>query len=413
MSKRFWFFFLVATGVFFVVVVGLTGYRIESARERNAIAARQGSSLLADKASSLRDMTGGFDAPQFKADMRALFTADPRLLLVCIHSSRDGIQYFIARDRSYLVNPAAITASWRGTPAYRSSRGYDLAISASLPDAAAGATMDSLWIVMGREDLYPVIRDDLYLFLAFLLVCGVGLLIFMSVQQEPARGTRGAGGADGPAEADAAGGAAREPAAPRPASSQPGKAAAAEARQRPAPQSQPREASGTGLVSERTGLVWAEHLEPRLKTELERASSSDQDLAFARIRIDEPFVDARLPLVYAEVARILKDSYPLHDLIFETGSDGYSVLLPETDVDAAVRVLDKFRLKAAAALVEGKTRTVSVGVSARGGRLIEDNVLVEEADIAVAKASREGGNQVIGFRADAARFRDALNGRLT
>jgi hypothetical protein len=60
--------------------------------------------------------------------------------------------------------------------------------------------------------------------------------------------------------------------------------------------------------------------------------------------------------------------------------------------------------------VEGRGRTVSVGVSSRGGRLIEALTLLEEAETALAKASREGGNQVIGFRADPARFRATLTG---
>ena len=63
--------------------------------------------------------------------------------------------------------------------------------------------------------------------------------------------------------------------------------------------------------------------------------------------------------------------------------------------------------------MEGRTRSVSIGVSSRGGRLIDEKVVLEEADVAVAKASREGGNQVIGFRADAARFRSSLTESLT
>jgi GGDEF domain-containing protein len=105
---------------------------------------------------------------------------------------------------------------------------------------------------------------------------------------------------------------------------------------------------------------------------------------------------------------MLLQSFPLHDLIFETGNDAYALVLPDLDVDAALKRLDGFRAKVAGAPVEGRTRTVSIGVSSRGGRLLNERTLREEADVSVAKASREGGNQVIGFRADAARFRDKL-----
>jgi GGDEF domain-containing protein len=105
---------------------------------------------------------------------------------------------------------------------------------------------------------------------------------------------------------------------------------------------------------------------------------------------------------------MLLQAFPQHDLIFETGNDSCTLVLPEMDVDSALKRLDGFRSKVAGTPVEGRTRTVSIGVSSRGGRLLDERTLREEADVAVAKASREGGNQVIGFRADAARFRDKL-----
>ena len=110
---------------------------------------------------------------------------------------------------------------------------------------------------------------------------------------------------------------------------------------------------------------------------------------------------------------MLRESFLLHDLLFELGNDSYAIVLPDQDVDAALRQVDEFRKRVAANPVQGLSRTVSAGVTSRGGRLIDEDVLRDEAEIAVAKAAREGGNQVIGFRADAARFRDSLNASLT
>jgi GGDEF domain-containing protein len=118
-------------------------------------------------------------------------------------------------------------------------------------------------------------------------------------------------------------------------------------------------------------------------------------------------------MVYAAVARLLRETFPLHDLIFEAGDDSYTLLLPDNEVDSAVRVLDEFRGKVAGTVIEGRNRTVSIGVSSRGGRLIEDITLLEEAVVSAAKATREGGNQVIGFRADPAKYRDSLSGART
>jgi len=408
MNKRFSWIFLLASGAFFVFIVGLTGYRIEDARRHNAAAVREHAASLAAKVRSLRDITGSLQSPLFKTDMRDVFDGEPRLLLLSLHSPQDGIVYLVARNRAALKEPAQITPEWRGTPVYQVNRGSEFLVSSSLGSDMPGMTVDALFVIMGREDLYPVVRDDLYFFLAFLLVCGVAILIVMSVQPdaEPlpprASGTRRADEPD------------RGPFAPRyPADSAP-RYPADSAPTPSSPQaSRGQEEASRALTSPRTGLVWAEYLEPRLKAELERAASSDQDLSLAHLRIDEPFADGRLPMAYAEIARLLTQSFPLHDLIFETGDDSYTLIMPDADVDAAVRPLEDLRKRLPGTPIEGRTRTLSIGVSSRGGRLIDARVLREEADIALAKASREGGNQVIGFRADAARFRDTLTGATT
>ncbi len=403
MDKRFSWIFLIVSGAFFVFIVGLTGYRIEDARHRNAAAAREAMPGLASKAAELRDAAGGFDAPAFKREMRLTFDADPRLLLVAIHSPTDGMLYLVSRNRAFLREPSTITPGWRGTPVYQVTRGYELLLSTPLSGGAADVTLDAVSVIMGREDLYPVIRDDLFFFLAYLLVCGVLVLIVMGIQ-ESARAGRGDDAAASPAASPAPVHAPQSAAAP----SAPGANG-------PAPWLAPRQEEALphparALTSPRTGLGWADHLDARLKAELDRASASDQDLACARIRIDEPFADAKLPLVHAEIARMLKGAFPLHDLIFESGNDAYGVILPDTELDAAVRLFEDFRSRCAGTPVEGRGRTVSIGVASRGGRLIEARTLLEEAETALAKASREGGNQVIGFRADPSRFRATLTG---
>jgi hypothetical protein len=396
MDKRFSWIFLLASGAFFIFIVGLTGYRIENARRHNTVAVRERLTELADQALSVRDSTGGYDAPQFSKDMKAVFDAEPRLLLLSIHSAEDGILYLVARNRSYLKEPTAIRPEWRGIPAYRVSRGYETLLSTTVQDGITEPTVDGLFVIMGREDLLPVVRDDLFLFLAFLLVCGVLILIVMSVQQDSAYAQASFPGTPSPPRQEYK--PPEHPGVPRSTEKSEGSRPAAPA------------APARALTSPRTGLVWSEHLEPRLRAELERAASADQDLSLARLRIDEPFVDAKLPVVHAGIAQLLKESFPLHDLIFETGNDSCTILLPDIGIDAAVAILEEFRRKAAGAPVEGKVRSISVGVSSRGGRLLEQKTLLEEADVALAKASREGGNQVIGFRADAARFRDRLAG---
>ncbi len=379
MDKRFSWIFLAASAAFFLFIVGLTGYRIEAARRANTVSVDERIGELAMRASELRNAAGSFEAPSFKEGMRSAFDRESRLLLLSIRSEADGMLYLVARNRSYLREPAELDPDWRGIPSYQSSRGYEVLVSrpveASPFDSGfANASIDALFVIMGREDLYPVLRDDLYLFLAFLLVCGVFILIVTGLQHDEADGRQGPSAAD-----SRAGGWAERT-----------------------------------LLSPSSGLVWAEHLKPRLRAEIDRAASSDQDISFASLSIDgrsaEGARSAGLAAARASIAKLLRETFASHDLLFEIGEDSFAVILPDTDIDQAVKSLEAMRRKAAGTTVEGKARTLSIGVSSRAGRLVEEKTLLQEGAIAREKASREGGNRVVGFRADPARYRRALSG---
>ena len=358
MNRRISWTFLGVSVAFFLFVVGLTGYRLEDARGRNSLQARDALIDVTTRVSALRTTYVGLDAPAARKELRALFDAQPRLLLMSVHSPSDGLVYLVARNQEYLKEPAVPDPAWRGTPTYRVSQGYEVLQSRPLDGDTSGAALDAVFVIMGREDLYPIVRDDLYLFLAFLFVSGVVILIAMSVQEDlpvPETPSRG-------------------PIDPR------------------------------GLTSPRSGLLRAEHLEPRLLSELEKAISAGHDISVARIQIDEPHASSNLSEAYTEIARVLLLRFPAHDCLFESGSETFTVLLPEADIDAAVRTLDAFRKAVGSREIEGRVRSLSVGASSRGARLISASTLLEEAEVALAKACREGGNQVIGFRADPSRY---------
>lgn len=359
MNRHISWAFLAVSVAFFLFIVGLTGYRLENARAQNSLLARDRLIDITAKVASIRTTYVSLDSPAARKELRGLFDGEPRLLLMSVHSPNDGILYLVSRNSQYLKEPAAPTAQWRGTPAYQVSKGYEVVLSRPLDGNAAGAVLDAVFVIMGREDLYPIVRDDLYLFLAFLLVGGVVILIVVSVQGVPSEAERPV----------------RGPADPH------------------------------GMTSPRSGLYRAEHFEAKLHAELERVTALGQDLALARIRIDEPFADSHLPAVYTEIARVLLLRFPAHECLFESGNDLFTALLPEVDIDAAVRSLDAFRKAVGSRQIEGKARALSIGVSSRGGRLLSASTLLEEADISLSKASREGGSQVVGFRADPSRYR--------
>ena len=389
MGRQFSWIFIGVSAAFFLFITGLTGYRVDAVRRANAESAGARAVTMAARARQLAAGPGGFAGPAFRDGMKESFEADGRLLLAAVRSDGGGFLWLMARDLRVLETPPVPTESWRGTPVYRVRKGVERLVTQPLSSAAEGSAVvfDGVFAVLGREDLYPVLRDDLYLFLAFLLASGIFMLLTIGYPE--ARSTAGSPGASPAADP-------RTAAAPGSFASRiPADALGAH---------------GRSLASPSTGLVWAEHLAPRLKAEIERAAAADQDLSFARVVLDGPRDAPGSDAAAAEVARQLRSSFPVADLLFESGPGSFSVLLPDQDLDQAVRTLDGLRSRVAAGASGGARCTVSVGVSARGGRLIEENTLLVEAEIASGRAVREGGNRVVGFRADPAKFRAALGG---
>lgn len=380
MGKAIPYVFLGVSIAFFLVLTGLTAYRVDSARRTNAAQADASAAQLLQSAADAQRSTGGFTSPYFKQRMRNEFSNQPRLLAMTIYSDSDGILYVISRDRSYLRDPQEPAPDWRGVPLYNVSPGTERLTTLSFAAPNQTVTLDALFVVLGREDLYPILRDDLFLFFAFLVVCAVFILIYVSAM-EP----------DGvPESASAAPRAAPEVIfSPQPTP--------------PPPPAPPPPESGAAF-----GLSAGDTFDDRLQSEVARSASTDQDLSVALVEIDYPAPDSDQGAVLDSVTRLLKSSFPLHDLLFQLGSRTFAAVIPDMDVDQAVRIADGFRARVSQTDVAGRIYTVSTGVTARAGRLVDRDTLRREAEVALRKAITDGGNRVVGFRADPSRYRETL-----
>jgi len=485
MWKKGTWIFLAFSAVFFLFLIGLTGYRIETVRERNT---RQGgfdTAILTDRILALRNESGGFQAASFSKGMREESPKRPRFLLLCIRSTEGEVLYLSARNKSYLKRPDRISADWRGTPAYAVRPGMQESFSNPFQVDGRTLFLDGLYVVLSREDLYPILRDDLFLCLAFLMICGIVLLLSSaypgaehavrsqsvhprrqspaSVRVHEAAGPRPVRMTDAATAAvpvpstdtapepdeilldelpdmnpDAA------PAAVPDAATAAVPDAATAAVPDAAPAAVPDAATAavpdaataavpdaaTAAVSDAataagcppcpepeektffnpaSGLVWHEYFLPRLRSEIERAASFDMDLSLCFVQADNRIAEDQRVQITAAYVDALKSTFPLRDLVFEMGSASFAIILPDTDIDQAVAALDNLRGKLEALQVAGTRLSASLGASSRGGRLIDEKSLLEEAEASLHKAHDEGGNQVVGFRADPMRFRETLN----
>jgi GGDEF domain-containing protein len=131
-------------------------------------------------------------------------------------------------------------------------------------------------------------------------------------------------------------------------------------------------------------------------------------MVLALVAIDRWESLSRRDLVYASMAATLRESFPYRDLVFER-ENGFAVIVPDINLDKALERLEDLRLRLAGTPVDGQSVTVSVGIGARNGRLMSEETLLKEASHSLAKAIRDGANQVVAFRADPDKFRRALS----
>lgn len=99
--------------------------------------------------------------------------------------------------------------------------------------------------------------------------------------------------------------------------------------------------------------------------------------------------------VLVEQARLIEKNIRGNDIFCRYGGEEFVIVLPNTDLDAAMTIAEKLRrLIESASFTEAGTLTISAGVGAyRAGQSIKE--LIKEVDKALYEAKRTGRNQVI------------------
>ena len=357
MNMSFMRVYLAVTLGVFLLIVALVGIRILVSRDRNSNEVSLRFDRLSEVLQDAFQARRRFDSEVFTNAATTLVNSDRNLHALTISSNQLGIMYAYSTQRRYLNSPAGDT--WTEPVVFRYSR-----ITDRLYRGPFSADDSTLWIsglyrIFGRTDLYPIVRDGLFILLVFLIIAAIVPLARLLVASPPRHG-----------------------------SPQPGVPTTLH----------------SSLFNRATNLVRRDFLLERLRFELERAGGYDLDLTLVFVGIDDWDGLAKKTEIYRQCARVMQRAAPLADLVFEWDNGAIAAIMPETDLDSAIVSIEAVR-KAVERSPKGAFK-ISAGLSDRNGRIISERRIFVEAYRALEKASREGGNQIVAFRADPVKFRN-------
>jgi len=162
------------------------------------------------------------------------------------------------------------------------------------------------------------------------------------------------------------------------------------------------EGNPQGLYSPRSNIGWESYTHDRLASELHRCSSFEQDLTFVVMEFRE-----NIPM-YRQFADETVNFFYMKDLIFEQGTNGISIILPNMGLEQGIAKCEEFRSLLISKLpetFEGRSG-LCIGLTSRAGRLVDAKRLMLEAFSALDKAIEDEVSSVVAFKSDPEKYRE-------
>ncbi len=384
MSRTFSSAYTLCALLFVLVLSVVFLIRLNDGRNREIAAAE------ANFASVVRDLqhhSPPLDSGAIQRILAVSTTGRGTLRAVAVFSFEGGLEYLWTMNRNYLADDlTALPVPL--SPEFRYHQLTEIALSQRVP-AAGGRTVivEAVYRVIPSSIWYRLFHDTL---LAILVFAALTVIVTVGVLLAGAGSHRTSAAHEmlRPASDEIV----LTPAPPRasaPSGSPDGRGGRAE----------DRRDDPTGMFNPDSGVTYEAHLPRRLALELERAASNDQDLAF---------VHARFPGLsrgtdgYRSCSRAMVEQFLFEDLIFEQGQDSFAVVLPNTDLNRAIKQVEHFYSEIKSTPLPGRP---FFGITARSGRLVEADRLIREAQHALQKAHSEQ-QTILAFRADPQKYRD-------
>jgi diguanylate cyclase (GGDEF)-like protein/putative nucleotidyltransferase with HDIG domain len=160
-------------------------------------------------------------------------------------------------------------------------------------------------------------------------------------------------------------------------------------------------------IDGKTGLYNAKHFASALREELERATRIGRPMSVVMADLDHlrdinnTHGHLAGDAVIAGIADIFRAELREYDVAARFGGEEFSLILPETGAEQALRIADRIRhavgatLFAVPATSDPVRATISIGVASYPRDARNAETLVHQADVAVYRAKVQGRNRVV------------------
>jgi hypothetical protein len=158
-----------------------------------------------------------------------------------------------------------------------------------------------------------------------------------------------------------------------------------------------------GLYAPHSNIGWEAYTRDRLAAELHRCAAGEQDLVLIIMEIIPPGEDE----FYYQIAEAAVKFFGLRDLMFERGSRGVSLIIPNIDLDRGFSKAEQFRNRLSGSFpgIFPEKNDLRIGLSSRSGRLVDADRLLLEASQALKKARDDPASSIIAFKSDPEKYR--------
>ena len=345
-------FGVAATG-FLVFLVCLLAVRVYVAREAGGRTAASHFELLHRELADVYVANGSVQSPLFRERVAAL-EGEAGLAALLLRGP-EGVRY--AFDNTWeIIKLADGRLEELRVPSLHAE------FSSSFP-AEPATILTAVYRLVARDHAFRIVRDALFLVIAFLLACAIALLLIVTLTPHTAT-ENNTPWPNGPLGEDA------------------------EVDASPPPEP----------AAHVVALEPQEALRERLRAELERATAFRTDISLALgvlLAAEATTGDSS-----GRLADRVRELAMLPELAFAYGESGYALILPETNLDTAIALLERWRRTA----VDAGLR-VAIGIGDRAGRAIDGERLLLEVEHALGRAMANGGYNLVAFRADPQRYR--------